>query len=55
MFLLTFLVMNIGKTKQELENNVFHAKSIAQKHNYIVRRLDYGAGECFDEQPSFSK
>lgn len=33
MFLLTFLVMNIGKTKQELENNVFQAKSIAQKHN----------------------
>ncbi|MFR6143116.1 MAG: VirB4-like conjugal transfer ATPase, CD1110 family [Finegoldia sp.] len=41
MFLLTFLVMNIGKTKQELENNVFQAKSIAQKHNCILRRLDY--------------
>ena len=41
MFLLTFLVMNIGKMKQELENNVFQAKSIAQKHNCILRRLDY--------------
>lgn len=41
MFLLTFLVMNIGKTKQELENNVFQAASIAQKHNCNLVRLDY--------------
>lgn len=41
MFLLTFLVMNTGKTKQELENNVFQAASIAQKHNCNLVRLDY--------------
>ena len=41
MFLLTFLVMNTGRTKQELENNVFQAQSIAQKHNCNLVRLDY--------------
>ena len=33
MFLVTFLVLNTGRTEQELENNVFQASSIAQKHN----------------------
>ena len=33
MFLLTFLVMNTGRTKHELENNVFQAVSIAQNGN----------------------
>lgn len=41
MFLLSFLVMNVGRTKQELENNVFQAASIAQKHNCNLIRLDY--------------
>ena len=41
MFLITFLVMNTGKTQQELENNVFQASSIAQKHNCNLRRLDF--------------
>ena len=41
MFLLTFLVMNTGKTEQELENNVFQASSIAQKHNCNLVRLDF--------------
>ena len=41
MFLLTFIVMNTGKTKQELENNIFQAASIAQKHNCNLIRLDY--------------
>lgn len=41
MFLLTFLVMNTGKTKQELENTMFQAASIAQKHNCNLVRLDY--------------
>ena len=41
MFLLTFLVLNTGKTEQELENNVFQAKSIAQKHNCNLIRLDF--------------
>lgn len=38
---LTFLVMNTGKDSQELENNVFQAVSIAQKHNCALKRLDY--------------
>lgn len=41
MFLLTFLIMNTGKSKQELENNVFQAVSIAQKHNCNLIRIDY--------------
>ena len=41
MFLITILVMNTGKTKQELETNVFQASSIAQKHNCMLRRLSY--------------
>ena len=41
MFLLTFLVLNTGKTQQELENNVFQANSIAQKHNCSLVRLDF--------------
>ena len=41
MFLITFLIMNTGKTQQELENNVFQAQSIAQKHNCNLRRLDF--------------
>lgn len=41
MFLLTFLVMNTGKTEAELETNVFQANSIAQKYNCNLRRLDY--------------
>ena len=41
MFLMTLLVMNTGRTEQELENNVFQAQSIAQKHNCSLCRLDY--------------
>lgn len=41
MFMVTLLVMNTGRTEQELENNVFQAQSIAQKHNCNLRRLDY--------------
>lgn len=41
MFLITFLIMNTGKTQQELENNVFQASSIAQKHNCNLQRLDF--------------
>jgi len=41
MFLVTFLVLNTGRTEQELENNVFQASSIAQKHNCNLCRLDY--------------
>ena len=41
MFLLTMLIMNTGRTQQELETNIFQASSIAQKHNCALRRLDY--------------
>lgn len=41
MFLLTFLVMNTGRTEAELETNIFQASSIAQKYNCNLRRLDY--------------
>lgn len=41
MFMVTFLVMNTGRNEQELENNVFQAQSIAQKHNCNLRRLDF--------------
>ncbi len=41
MFLLTYTIMNTGRTKEELENNVFAAASIAQKHNCNLVRLDY--------------
>ena len=41
MFLVTFLIMNTGTTEQELENNVFQANSIAQKHNCNLIRLDF--------------
>ena len=41
LFLITFLVMNTGKTLQELETNVFQASSIAQKHNCNLCRLDF--------------
>ena len=38
---MTFMILNTGKTKQELDNNVFQASSIAQKHNCDLRRLDF--------------
>ena len=41
MFRITFLVMNTGKTPQELETNYFQASSIAQKHSCNLRRLDF--------------
>ncbi|MBQ7614112.1 MAG: ATP-binding protein [Butyrivibrio sp.] len=41
MFLLTFLIMNTGKTKEELDNNIFQASSIAQKHSCNLVRLDF--------------
>ena len=41
MFLLTFLILNTGRTPQELETTVFQAASIAQKHNCQLTRLDW--------------
>ena len=47
MFLLTFLVMNTADTKQELENIVFGAAGIAQKHNCTLVRLDFQQEQGF--------
>ena len=41
MFLVTFLVLNTGRTEQELETNIFQASSIAQKHNCNLCRMDF--------------
>ena len=41
MFLMTFIVMNVAKTKKELANDVFRASSIAQQHNCNLVRLDF--------------
>ena len=37
MFLVTFLVLNTGRTEQELENNVFQASSNSKYQNYSVK------------------
>ena len=47
MFLLTFIVMNTADTKQELENIVFGAAGIAQKHNCLLVRLDFQQEQGF--------
>lgn len=41
MFLLTFTVLNVADTKQQLDNNVFQASSIAQKYNCALTKLDF--------------
>ena len=46
MFLVTFLVLNIADSKQQLDNNVFQASSIAQKYNCQLTRLDFRQEEA---------
>ena len=41
MFLVTFLVVNTADSQRQLENNVFQASSVAQKHNCQLTRLDF--------------
>ena len=41
MFLLTFIVVNTAGSRQQLDNNVFQAASIAQKYNCQFTRLDF--------------
>ena len=41
MFLLTFLVLDVADSKQQLDNNLFQASSIAQKYNCQLTRLDF--------------
>ena len=41
MFLVTIIVLNTAETMQKLENSIFAAASVAQKHNCSLKRLDY--------------
>ena len=41
MFLMTFLLLNTAGSKQQLDNNVFQANSIAQKYNCVLKKLDF--------------
>jgi len=41
MFLVTFLVLNTAESRRQLDNNMFQASSIAQKHNCQLTRLDF--------------
>ena len=41
MFLLTFIVVNTAGSRQQLDNNVFQAASIAQKYNCQLTLLDF--------------
>ena len=41
MFKLTMLIMNTGKTQQELDVNVFRTSSLLQSQNCTLRRLDF--------------
>lgn len=40
MFLVTFLLMNTAESQKQLDNNIFQAGSIAQKHNCRLVPLD---------------
>lgn len=46
MFLMTFIIVNLGDTKRKLDSNVFQAKSIAQKYNCTLERLDFRQEEA---------
>lgn len=46
MFLMTFIVVNLGDTKRKLDSNVFQAKSITQKYNCTLERLDFRQEEA---------
>ena len=41
MFLVTFIVLNTGDNRQQLENTVFQAQGVAQKYNCALQRLDF--------------
>ena len=41
MFLVTFLIMNTASGQRQLNNNVFQASNLAQRHNCALTRLDF--------------
>jgi len=47
MFLLTFTIINTAPTRQQLENDVFTAAGITQKHNCFLKRLDFQQEQGF--------
>ena len=47
MFLLTFTVINLAPTYQQLRNDVFTVSGIAQKHNCALKRLDWQQEQGF--------
>ncbi len=49
MFLVTVLVLNTAKKKQELENVVFQTAGIAQKYNCALKTAGLSAGTGTDE------
>ncbi len=47
LFYFTFTILNTEKNKSKLDNVVFQATSLAQKHNCILHRLDYQQEQGF--------
>nr|WP_031392714.1 DUF87 domain-containing protein [Kineothrix alysoides] len=47
MFLLTFLVVNMAPTRQQLENDIFTVSGITQKYNCFLKRLDFQQEQGF--------
>ena len=47
MFLLTFLIVNMAPTREQLENEIFTVSGIAQKYNCTIRRLDFQQEQGF--------
>lgn len=41
MFLATVLILNLAPMRQKLENDIFQAAGVAQKHNCTLKRLDW--------------
>lgn len=47
LFYFTFILLNTETSKDKLDNVVFQATSLAQKHNCILHRLDYQQEQGF--------
>ena len=47
MFLLTFTVVNMAQTRQQLENDIFRVSGITQKYNCFLKRLDFQQEQGF--------
>ena len=47
MFLLTFLIVNMAPTREQLENELFTVSGIVQKYNCTIRRLDFQQEQGF--------